>query len=210
MVFITINLCNIMFDIKCNNIYNYLRREKGIMKIFVSCSSQDTVSDKFKEETKLIAEEISKDDDNELVFGCSNNGLMGIVYRTFLKNKRVITGICYTMYEDLLNDLTMDRVTMVDTLDESNKELINTSDVLLFLPGAYGTFSELITALELKRTNVHNKKIIIYNMDGFYDSLIKQIDLAYKSGCALVNYDEICTVVNNIDELKKELKGSDK
>lgn len=174
------------------------------MKIFVSCSSQDSVSDKYIDETKEIAKIIQKD--NSLVFGASNHGLMGIVYREFLKNNRQIIGICYRIYEEFLKELKLDKVIMVDSLDESNKALIDNSDVLLFLPGAYGTFSELITSLELKRTHIHDKKIIIYNMDGFYDDFISEIHKSYLDGCALTDLDSLCDIVSSTEELKRVLK----
>ena len=46
------------------------------MKIFISCSSSNEISEEYKIVSKYLIEEISKD--NDLVFGCSNNGLMGL------------------------------------------------------------------------------------------------------------------------------------
>ena len=55
------------------------------MKIFISCSSQDTIEEIYKEKTYELVKELSKK--NDLVFGSSDTGLMGICYKEFLKNK---------------------------------------------------------------------------------------------------------------------------
>ena len=115
------------------------------MRVFVSCSSQDSIDDLYKEKASELASLISVD--NDLVFGSSNAGLMGIFYREFLMNKRHITGICYELYKDLLDELNLDEVIMVKSLNESNNELIKNSDVILVLPGAYGTLSEVISTM---------------------------------------------------------------
>ena len=122
------------------------------MKIFISCSSQDTIEEIYKEKTYELVKELSKK--NDLVFGSSDTGLMGICYKEFLKNKRNITGICYEIYKDLLEKLKLDKIIMVKTLNESNDQLINNSDIILVLPGAYGTLSEVISSIELIRTKI--------------------------------------------------------
>ena len=174
------------------------------MRIFISCSSQDSIDDIYKESTMELAKEISVD--NDFVFGCSNHGLMGIFYREFLKNKRHITGICYEFYKDLLSELQLDEVIMVKSLNDSNDQLIKNSDVILILPGAYGTLSEASSTVELVRTKVYDRKIIIYNINGFYDDLFKLFDKMYEFKTTKNNYKDIVSVCNSKDEVMKEIR----
>ena len=88
---------------------------------------------------------------------------MGVCYNSFLNNNRHITGICYEMYKDDLEGLKIDDLYMVKTLDESTKTLEDKSDIILFLPGSFGTLSELMYIVESKRTNIHDKDIIIFS-----------------------------------------------
>ena len=173
------------------------------MKIFVSCSSQDSIDELYKESTMALASEISIN--NDLVFGCSDHGLMGIVYREFLKNKRHITGICYEIYKDLLDELNLDEVIMVKTLNESNDQLIKNSDVILILPGAYGTLSETLSTIELVRTKIYDKKIIFYNINGFYNDLFKLFDKMYESKTTKNNYRDLLKICNTKEEIMKEI-----
>lgn len=175
------------------------------MKIFISCSSQDTIKEEYKVKAKELASQLAKDYD--LIFGSSNHGLMGIVYEEFLKNNRNITGICYKMYESLLDELKLDEVIKVNSLSESTNALINNSDALIFMPGAYGTIEELIEAIELKRTKVHDKKIIIYNINNYFDELINTFEKTYEEGCVSTKYSDLVFVTDNKDNLIKYLRG---
>ena len=174
------------------------------MKIFVSCSSQDSIDDIYKDKALELAKEISVD--NDFVFGCSNHGLMGIFYREFIKNNRYITGICYELYKDLLDELKLNEIIMVKSLNESNNELIKNSDVILILPGAYGSLSETISTIELVRTKVYDKKIIFYNINGFYDDLFNLFDKMYECGATKNNYRNILKVCNTKEDVMKEIR----
>lgn len=174
------------------------------MKIFISCSSQDSIEDVYKEKTLDLVKEISRE--NDLVFGSSNTGLMGICYKEFRKNNRKVIGICYEIYKELLNDLELDEVIMVNTLNESNDALIKNSDVILVLPGAYGTLSEVVSAIELVRTGVYNKKIVFYNINGFYNDLYKLFEKMYSSKLTKNNYQDIIKICNTKEEVIKEME----
>lgn len=179
------------------------------MKIFIGCSSSDEVSDEYKVVTKYLAECISKD--NDLVFGCANRGLMGICYNEFLNNKRNITGICYEMYKDDLKDLTLNDIIMVNNLEDSMRTLQEKSDLIIFLPGAFGTLSEFMYILESKRTKLHNKDIIIFNINGFFDDLINLLNNVNKKISKDYDFSKLCKVFNSVDNItnyinsKKEL-----
>lgn len=169
------------------------------MKIFISCSSSEDISIEYKAVTKFLASKLSID--NDLVFGCTNRGLMGICYREFLNNNRNIIGVCYEMYKEDLKELEINNVHMVKTLEESNRKLEEISDLILVLPGAYGTLSEFIDILEHKRTKLHNKDIIIFNINGFYDDLICMFKKITNKVSKNYDFDSLCKVFNTVDEI---------
>lgn len=169
------------------------------MKIFISCSSSDEINDEYKVVSKYLIEEISKD--NDLVFGCANRGLMGISYNAFLNNKRKIIGVCNEMYIDEVKDLKLDDVIHVKCLEESNKMLGELSDVILVLPGSFGTLAELVDLLEEKRTGIHNKEMILFNINGFYDDLINMFNKINKNVSNKYDFNSLCKVFKTSDEI---------
>lgn len=174
------------------------------MNIFIGCSSSDEISVEYKTVTKYLASELSKE--NDLVFGSCNRGLMGICYREFLNNNRKITGICYEMYKDDLKDLILDEVEIVKSLEESNKMLVDKSDIIIFLPGGYGTLTEFMHTIESKRTNLHNKDIIILNINGFYNGIIDTFDIINEKISKDYDYKFIFKIFSTVDELIDYMK----
>ena len=85
---------------------------------------------------------------------------------------------------------------MVKTLEESNRFLEENADIILILPGAFGTLSEFIDILEHKRTKIHNKKMIIFNINGFYDDLINMFNKIYKKVSNDYDFNSLCKVFN--------------
>lgn len=169
------------------------------MKIFISCSSSDEVSNEYKIVTKYLIEKISED--NDLVFGCANRGLMGICYNGFLKNNRKIIGVCYEMYKSDLEGLKLDEVHMVKTLNESNEKLAELSDIVILLPGAFGTLSEFMSILETKRTKLHDKELLIFNINGFYTDQIHMFEKINKKISSKYDFNKLCKVFNSVDEV---------
>ena len=176
------------------------------MRIFISASSSNEIKDEYKVVTKYLCDELSKD--NDLVFGCSKKGLMGICYNSFFNNNRNITAVCYEMYKEDLNGLNINNLHTAKTLEESNSLLVKLSDKILVLPGAYGTLSEFMCLLEEKRTGIHNKDIIMFNINGFYDELISLFDKIYNNVSNNYNFNDLCKVFNTVDDVVEYIKKS--
>lgn len=169
------------------------------MKIFISCSSSDEINDEYKIVSKYLIDEISKN--NDLVFGCSNSGLMGICYDSFLNNKRKIYGICNEMYIDKIKELELYEIKYAKCLEEATKLLGETADIMLFLPGAFGTLCELMDLLEEKRVGIHQKDIIIFNINDYFADLFNMFNKINKQVSNRYDYSKLCSVFTTADEI---------
>jgi len=176
------------------------------MKIFISCSSSDEINEEYKVVSKYLIDEISKD--NDLVFGCTNRGLMGICYNSFLNNQRKIYGICNQVYKEDLKDLKLDETLYVNSFEEANIIFGEISDLILILPGSFGTLSEFIDLMEEKRTGIHNKDIVIFNVNGFYDDLINMFNKINNNVSNKYDFNSLCKVFTTSDEIIEYIKKS--
>jgi len=149
------------------------------MKIAVCCSSSDNIDKKYIESSERLLEQIFKRD-NDLVFGAMNNGIMGIAYKNAKKHNRSVTGIAPEIYKDDFNDLDCDTEILTKSVNERTEALVNNSDVLLFLPGGVGTIYELISAIEMKRSEEFDKPIVVYNETGFFDEMLQMLNKVYQ------------------------------
>ena len=82
------------------------------------------------------------------------------------------------------------------------------SDIIILLPGAYGTLSEFMCLLEEKRTGIHNKDIIIFNINGFYNDLINMFNKIYNNVSNKYDFNSLCKVLNTADEVIEYIKKS--
>ncbi len=109
-----------------------------------------------------------------LVYGGGSNGLMGEVANGAIEAKGAVLGI---ITEHLVNlemahrDLAELRI--VPDMAIRKTRLIEESDAFLVLPGGMGTLDELFEVITLAQLGVMSKPIVIYNPDGFYDSLVR-------------------------------------
>lgn len=148
------------------------------MKLFVGCSSSNDIPNKYVDDCKIYLNELLEN--NDLVFGAYNAGLMGEAYNIAISSKRKIIGACPSVYEGDLLNLNCTKEIITDDILERTKVLIEEADALIFLPGGIGTILELIAAIDKKRNNEIDKPIIIYNSYNFFDGLFNFLEKIYE------------------------------
>ena len=130
------------------------------MKIFVGCSASEDIPSKYRLDCNMLLDELFRNN-NDLVFGACNSGIMSDAYMSALGHNRKIVGICPEAYVDDFKDLKCTTEITTKTVNDRTDGLIRESDVLLFLPGGFGSVYELFTAIESKRCHEPNREIII-------------------------------------------------
>ena len=174
------------------------------MKIFVGCSASKDIPDFYFKKIEKLLNKILKE--NDLVFGGCDSGLMGIAYNIAKKNKRKVIGICPDIYKHDFKSLECDLELVTKNIAERTNELILQADIVLILPGGIGSINELFTAIECKRCHEFNKKIIIYNLNGYYDKLLEFLDKIYEEKFARVIDKELYFVTNKEQEIIEFMK----
>lgn len=71
---------------------------------------------------------------------------------------------------------------ITDTMHERKAMMSELSDAFIALPGGFGTFEELMEAITWFQLGIHDKPVILFNIDGYYDQLIGFIDHAADNG----------------------------
>ena len=166
------------------------------MNLFIGCSSRDEISNNYKKECAKYLEKIFSENNN-LVFGADNSGIMGISYETAKKHNRKVIGITPKAFKDASNGLECDDLIFTNNISDRTYKVIEISDALIFLPGGIGSIYEFFSSLEFIRSNEFNKPIVIYNCNHYYDDILNMLDKIYKEKFAdnklyyHVSYDAI-------------------
>ena len=113
----------------------------------------------------------------QLIYGGGANGLMGVVADTVLKNNGKVIGVIPSLLNE--KEPQHDKLTtlhVVEDMHTRKKMMYELSDAAIILPGGYGTLDELFEMITWNQLNIHNKKIVLMNSDGYYDSLIAHLE----------------------------------
>ncbi len=136
-----------------------------------------------------------------LVFGGGDTGMMGACARGVHDNNGKTLGIApewIGSFEPLCEKCS--DFIYVDTMDERKNEFLKNSDVFIIAPGGIGTLDEFFEIITLKKLKQHDKKIIVFNIDGFYNKMIEMIDEMGEKGF-LYKQTEIFQTADDIEEI---------
>lgn len=141
-------------------------------KIAVFCSASDDIAPVFKEKAKELGAWLGQHH-KWLVYGGSNTGLMESLAQSAKENGAMIMGVVPTKLEEHgrvseLLDVTFHSVNLSDRKDIMLQE----SEVMVALPGGIGTLDEVFHVMASCSIGYHDKKVIFYNVDGFWDELL--------------------------------------
>jgi uncharacterized protein (TIGR00730 family) len=89
-----------------------------------------------------------------------------------------------------------------DNLSDRKQLMEDQSDVFIALPGGLGTLDEVFTIAASATIGYHQKRIILYNMKGFWDKLIAMLDELQAKGLTRKPWRTYIEVANNLDEIK--------
>ena len=98
------------------------------------------------------------------------------------EHNRKIIGVVPQAYQADLNDLACDEAVVTKNCTSRNLELMSRADAIIFLEGGIGTFQEILTAIEAKRTGEFDKPIVLINKYNYFAPLIKTFEQAYMEG----------------------------
>ena len=91
---------------------------------------------------------------------------------------------------------------IIETVDmESRKQTINDmTDAAIVLPGGCGTLDELFEIMTLKQLGVYLKPIVILNIDGYYDYLLRHLQHSMEENFMRKEHVDIWRVAETPEE----------
>lgn len=174
-------------------------------KIGIFCSSSNRMDSIFYEEGKKFGEWLGKNK-KTLVYGGANCGLMEVIAKEVHDNGGTVYGIIPKIlvernrvsdYIDInfyCEDLT-DRKTFLET----------ESEIIVVLPGSVGTLDEMFTVMASNTIGIHNRKLILWNINGFWNDLLNLFKGLERANVVNKPFDELFVTVETFEELIENL-----
>lgn len=139
-----------------------------------------------------------------LVFGGGAHGMMGAVAEGVYEKGGKILGVVPSFFKEANSEVSFTKCTeyiYTDTVRERKRQMEEHCDAFIIAPGGIGTLDEFFEILTLKQLGRHNKAIVLYNINGFYDELDVMMTRYIEEQFITDDCKELYKVFSDADEM---------
>ena len=119
----------------------------------------------------------------DLMHGAGSTGMMGAAARGCKKGNGKVFGVVpdfMSNFEPLFEDC--DETVLTEDMEVRKKIIKKNAAAFLVTPGGIGTMDEFFEILTDKYLRLHNKPIVLFNVNGFFNSLVAMLTEYHKVG----------------------------
>lgn len=172
------------------------------MKIGVFCSANDNIDPDYF----TLAAELGKwmgENGHSLVYGGTDLGMMKTIGHAVHDNGGQVIGVVPRIMESDGSWATcLDVEIPVDSLSDRKDIMTAHSDIFIAMPGGIGTLDEIFSVAASNSIGYHSKKVILYNMKGFWNNAIALLDDMKKCGMIRGEISQMIETANDLNGLK--------
>ena len=170
------------------------------MNICVFCSAND-VAPQYVAAAEKLGRWLGREG-HTLVYGGANLGLMEAVARAAHEAGATVVGVVPAILEKTGRAADhIDVRVLCDSLDDRKAIMVERSDLFVALPGGVGTLDEIFTVVAAASIGYHHKRVVLLNIDGFWDSLLAMLDDLQSKGVLRPGLKETLTVVTEVEKV---------
>jgi len=143
-----------------------------------------------------------------IIYGGGKVGVMGIVADAALSKNGEVIGVIPTHLKKLEVEHT--GITKLhETQDMHTRKALmeSLSDAFVVLPGGFGTLDEFFEILTWRQLGIHNKPIILVNLNGYFDGLEAFAKKAISEDFIQESSLELFNIAYSLDECIEMLEG---
>lgn len=137
-----------------------------------------------------------------LVYGGSHLGMMGALADAVLAAGGRVTGVVpRLLIEKEAAYLALAELHMVDSMHERKMRMADLADGFVALPGGFGTLDETFEIATWSQLGIHAKPLVLWNVNGFYDSLFKFLDQIVAAGLLRPQHRQLVREAKTLQEV---------
>ena len=141
-----------------------------------------------------------------LIYGGGKLGLMGAVADGTLAANGEVTGIIPKFLDNV--EVAHEGITnlhVIDSMHERKAMMYDTADAFIVFPGGLGTLDETMEIITWRQLGLHQKPIIIFNLNGYWDSMLIMFQNIIDQGFMHHGHTGHFEHVNDLDGLMEKL-----
>ena len=171
------------------------------MKLCIFCSANQNIDPDFFEMTRELGEWAAKNG-HSIVFGGHDAGLMHAVSQAAHDAGGQVIGVVPRKIMEMGRlSPYLDVHIPTENLTDRKDLMMLQGDAFIVLPGGIGTLDELFTTAAAATLQYHQKPLILWNMKGFWNSLIACLDDVQQKEVIRGDWRSGIKVANNIEEV---------
>lgn len=180
-----------------------------MLNIGIFCSASGDLAPIYYEEARRLGKWIGEHH-HLIYYGGTHQGLMETMAQSVQEYGGSAVGIMpQFMYDNGLASATADQIIVTHDMVERKNKMMELSDVFVALPGGFGTWDEIFHVIACGQVGYHDKKLILFNINNYYDNLVAQAEEAYNQRFTPNAYRCRFTPVNTMHDCIKQLELAD-
>ena len=173
--------------------------------ICVFCGSRPGTNPAFAEAAQKLGQLLAEKN-WRLVYGAGDVGLMGAVARAAQDGGADTFGVIPThLLKREVGKTDLTRFVITEDMHERKKVMFMNSDAVVILPGGPGTLDEFFEVLTWRQLGLHDKPILVLNIDDFWTPLLALLQHQVRLGFADDSLLSFFDVVADMDALTATL-----
>lgn len=174
-------------------------------KVAVFCGSSIGFNEIYRNEAIKLGNHFIENNIG-LVYGGGKIGMMGILADTILeKNGEVIGVIPGLLRHEEVAHTKITQMIVTKTMSKRKMKISKLVDGYIALPGGFGTLDEIFEALTLGQLGIETKPVGILNTNGFFNHLIKQLDVMVTEGYLKQSNKEMLIISESVPDLISQM-----
>ena len=135
-----------------------------------------------------------------LVYGGARIGLMGVVADSVMQAAGHVVGIIPAHLHDIeVSHEGVSELIICETMSLRKLQMFQRSDAFVCLPGGLGTLDEAFEALTLRQLGMHDKPLVFFNQNGYWQPCIDMIEAMIARGFAKDCHKELFGVSDTVE-----------
>lgn len=146
---------------------------------------------------------------HRMVYGAGATGVMGAAARGMDSEKGYIIGVTPRFMDDIEPLYPCTELIYTETMAERKVIMEEQADAFIIGPGGIGTYDEFFQVLTLKELGrLGTKPIIVYNIDGYYNELLKAMEIGLEEKFIRDGVRELYCVCDNPEDALRVIEAA--
>jgi uncharacterized protein (TIGR00730 family) len=173
--------------------------------VAVFCGASNNIAKEYLEEGKKFGKMLAERNFH-MVFGAGDCGMMGATANAAIENGGTVTGVFPRVLDGLEKEHPgLTETIVVDDMHTRKMTMFNKSDAFAILPGGFGTMDETFEVITWKQLHTHNKPIVFYNFNGYWDKWEAMTDEFIELGFASKHTRTLYEIVDTLEGVFEKL-----